>query len=371
MARTPKPWWRAGERAWYCKIAGKAIRLGTDRQRAHEAFYRLRGAALRQPITPASVVTIRYVLDAWLSWVQANRARSHYDWSRRWALSWLASVDGARPADGVLPIDLSAWADAHTTWSATTRRDAIASIQSAFRWAKRAGVISSNPVVDVPKPLARAREVCLTVDQTARLDEALGAGDPFRDVVRLLELTGCRPQELRRIEARHCQGDRWVIPPSEAKGGRLRVVVLCAEAAEISARLERANPEGPILRNTRGAPWTANAIRLRFRALRRRLGFSVLHAYAYRHTYATRAIERGVDVATLKDLMGHQSLKMITSVYAHVGAEHKRAAAELAVSGARTSAGLKLNGTGDGNTARPGGADVRDARIARAPVAQR
>lgn len=51
--------------------------------------------------------------------------------------------------------------------------------------------------------------------------------------------------------------------------------------------------------------------------------------HALRHTYATRAIERGVNPKALQELLGHSSLQTTMDTYVHVTDESKRSAVEL------------------------------------------
>jgi site-specific recombinase XerD len=44
--------------------------------------------------------------------------------------------------------------------------------------------------------------------------------------------------------------------------------------------------------------------------------------YDCRHSFATRALESGVDLLTLAAILGHASLKMV-SRYAHPSEDHK------------------------------------------------
>ena len=83
-----------------------------------------------------------------------------------------------------------------------------------------------------------------------RVDDA-----EFKDLLTAAWETGCRPQEVCRVEARHVDiaNARWVFPISEAKGKRkARVVYLSDKALEITKRLLKEHPEGPIFRNRRG-----------------------------------------------------------------------------------------------------------------------
>lgn len=51
--------------------------------------------------------------------------------------------------------------------------------------------------------------------------------------------------------------------------------------------------------------------------------------HALRHTYATRAIECGVNPKARQELLGHSSLQTTMDTYVHVTDESKRSAIEL------------------------------------------
>jgi integrase len=51
-----------------------------------------------------------------------------------------------------------------------------------------------------------------------------------------------------------------------------------------------------------------------------------------RHTFATRALEKGFDIKTLSEILGHSSVTFTLIKYAHVLDEHKRRNMELLAS---------------------------------------
>jgi len=59
----------------------------------------------------------------------------------------------------------------------------------------------------------------------------------------------------------------------------------------------------------------------------RRAGIEGLRFHDLRHTFASRLVETGVDLITVKELLGHHSVR-VTERYTHSGAEQKRKAVE-------------------------------------------
>src|SRR5690606_35712005 len=78
-------------------------------------------------------------------------------------------------------------------------------------------------------------------------------------------------------------------------------------------------PAGRLFLNSRGKPWTSNAIRCQMRFLRDKLDLpSGVCAYAFRHTFTTDALESGIDTSTVAALLGHTSTAMIDRHYGHL-----------------------------------------------------
>lgn len=193
--------------------------------------------------------------------------------------------------------------------------------------------------------------------------------DPsLRDLIEMAWETGARPQELRAIEARHYRREesRFVLPPQESKGKRYhRVIYLGSDRArDIVDRRIAEFPTGPLLRNSRGDPWTKDAINCAFRRLRAAMAEAVmerdgkprpalggrpkaddpgrkagaaslaawktelarvaaevvppLHLGAFRKGYATEALKAGIDTLSLAHLLGHRDGAMVSRVYGKV-----------------------------------------------------
>ena len=211
---------------------------------------------------------------------------------------------------------------------------------------------------------------------------------PFRDLVNVTWETGCRPQESLRVEARHVdlQNQRWVFRKSESKMKRItRVIYLTDAALAITRRLMLAHPEGRLFCNTNGKPWTTEATNCAFDAVQVRMGKAEMQRrgeeipdeeiaaavkklaktrirngeqvtktqaelrceakrkltnkraaelapryslYALRHSWATNALQRGVDALTVAILMGHEDPSMLAKVYQHLSLNPEHLLAE-------------------------------------------
>ena len=82
-----------------------------------------------------------------------------------------------------------------------------------------------------------------------------------------------------------------------------------------------------------GTP-TLRLRRIRFRNLRARLDLPRgVCAYVYRHGFCTDALEKGIPIATVAELMGHANTAMISKVYSKLS-ERRRHLAEMAAKAA-------------------------------------
>ena len=85
-------------------------------------------------------------------------------------------------------------------------------------------------------------------------------------------------------------------------------------------------PEGPILRNYFGDPWTDKAVLERWRNLRATLALPrAVTPYSYRHASITGMILAGHPAALVAEVHG-TSVEMITRFYGHLDG-HKQAMA--------------------------------------------
>jgi integrase len=134
-------------------------------------------------------------------------------------------------------------------------------------------------------------------------------------VVRFLSLTGLRISEARALKWSDVSADSLSVP--SAKGGRRRTVPLVDGAASVLDRL-RAVAVGE------GVLPAANP-RKAIRSACRRAAVPSMSFHCFRHLFATRCIESGVDLPTVARWMGHRDGgALLARTYFHLVDEHSR-----------------------------------------------
>jgi site-specific recombinase XerD len=335
MPREPKPWYRSRDDAWYVQVNKKQVFLAhgkVNKQSALDAYYELMAKEGRTPPKDMRVAELALLFK---EWGRENLAESTWEWYRGHLQSFLDHKDGAYGQLKVSQLTenhIDAWLRARKV-GPSTRRGAITALKRLLSWGIKKRRIAENPLKDMERPeMGRRRP--LTPAEFEAIFAAV-SDQEFRDVLTALRLTGARPAEVAGVTATDVHGDVWLLEEHKTRGktGKPRVIYLNAEMVELTAKLMGKNPTGPLFRNTDGNRWTRNAIRCRFRNLRKKLGLEAgVVCYGLRHAFVTDALERGVPIATLAEIVGHSDTKMISAVYSHLNErrEHLRKAVEQA-----------------------------------------
>lgn len=318
MARNPKPWKRKG-RGWFVTLGGKQISLGNDKKEAYDRFYELMARLPEKPSTEEEDVLVVSLFDDFLEWNRKNRAIATYESYRQKLQSLSDALPDGVTAKSLKPFHVQRWLDGHPNWSSTSANTHVTAVQRAFNWAIKMGLASSNPIAHFEKPPRESRDEVISVDEYKKLMKSIRDKE-FRDLLTIHWESGCRPQESLRVEAKYVdlENARWVFPVKKSKGKKKpRIVYLNETALEITKRYMDAASEGPIFRNTVGTPWTKDAIGCRFDRLQKWLGRRFC-LYLFRHSFATRMLESGLDALTVALLLGHSNPAMLSTTYQHL-----------------------------------------------------
>ena len=179
------------------------------------------------------------------------------------------------------------------------------------------GHLERSPLRGLKKPVPNHREQILSQEE---FDEALAQvpNQNFNDLAHFVWYTGCRPQEAVIVTSAMYDSKftRIVLPIVDSKGKKHhRIIYLCDEAKEIVER--NLGNEPTLFLNTKGKPWTANAICSTWNRIKNKLRTRYC-TYALRHSYATHQLQNGTDPVTLATLLGHRDTTMLSKVYANL-----------------------------------------------------
>ncbi len=257
MARRPKPWYRKSRGAWFVTLEGVQHNLGLPKNEAFERFYELMREPQQRKVPSQSLAAI---IDAFLEWTEKHRAPDTYEWYRYRLQRFIERYPDLRTSE-LKPYHVQTWVDGYS-FSSTSKRNYIRVVKRCLRWATVQGYLDKNPVADLEVPVAQHREVAIGEEEFESLLSYVRNRE-FEDLLVVTWETGCRPQELLRVEARHVdlKHQRWVFKTSESKGQRKsRVVYLTDTAMAVTTRLMLAHPQGALFRNSAGRPWTSDAV---------------------------------------------------------------------------------------------------------------
>jgi integrase len=231
-------------------------------------------------------------------------------------------------------------------WSTGTIRTFHESIQGCLNWAVNEeqttgkGIITANPLKGLKLPPSHSRGAeCLVSPELHQLVMQFTTPD-FRQLLIVLENTGCRVGELFITEAKHFDTGLGAIVHRGVRHLRSgershktsyrdkdRVIFLTGDAKDLVARLCVQNPFGPIFQTfgprTKRGPWTHPKVSHRLTNLQAQGIPATFTTHAYRHTFATNWLKAGRSIDDLAALLGNTP-DIIRRHYSHLCNDHQR-----------------------------------------------
>lgn len=160
-------------------------------------------------------------------------------------------------------------------------------------------------------------------------DRLLEASSGYLKPILIVALnTGMRLGEILNLKWSQIDLRAREIRVEKTKSKKIRLIFINAILQEELMRLKQKRGAGEylFLNPKTGKPLTT--VKRAFKGACRRAGISNMRFHDLRHTFATRLVQRGVDLITVKELLGHSSVT-ITERYTHSYQEQKREAVEL------------------------------------------
>lgn len=211
----------------------------------------------------------------------------------------------------------------------TVNRD-LALLRKMFNLAIDWGYVSSNPVNKVKFYSEKdgLKERILTWEEEHRLLEA--SPTHLKPVIVVALNTGMRRGEILNLKWDQIDFEKGLIKVENTKSGKNRYIHINSDLANLLLGLSAQNEDGEFVFTNpdTGKPYTDP--KRAFKKACRIAGIEDLRFHDLRHTFASRLVENGVDLITVKDLLGHSTVKM-TERYTHPNQDLKKKAVEMLV----------------------------------------
>ena len=155
----------------------------------------------------------------------------------------------------------------------------------------------------------------------------------LQDLIRFALNTGLRTGEIFSLRWSHIDLQRGILAVFASETQKIREIPKNSETRKVleAWNLNKKN-ENAFYNPQTGKPFVD--LKTGFALACEKAGISDVTWHTLRHTFASRLVNSGVDIVTVKELLGHSSIS-VTMRYAHTNIESKRAAVE------------KLEGLGD------------------------
>jgi integrase len=319
---TSKPWFRKHDNWWYCtlRVDGKQRQLklvqGAENECAATAKYH--ELMHQAQYVGGHGTSVAALCNKFLEAHNDEFAPRTYEWYRYYLQLFCNDYKG--DVATLTPESVKAWTT-KLGWGDASKRSAYTCLKRLCNWAVGERLIQHSPLANLKRPSARRREKLVSlVEHQAMLARTDRHFHPF---LQALRETGARPGELRQLTATmvDLNGGRWILPQHKTvkKTGKPRIIYLSPAMIALTRELLGKHPEGFLFRNRHGRAWTDSAVRCRMRRLRTKLGLpDGTVAYSYRHAFATDALAKGIAPQFVAELLGHQSLEMLSRFYGHV-----------------------------------------------------
>lgn len=218
----------------------------------------------------------------------------------------------------------------------------LACLRSFFKFLSRENILENNPVAGIQTPKREKRlPIFLNCDEVTHLLDAPNKGnwEEKRDkaILETLYSSGLRVSEL--VGLNHEDVDFFGgLLRVRGKGKKERIVPVGRVAMDaikdyLSQTKTKNNDAGfkkPLFMNRLGGRLTDRSIRRMILKYARRIALNKdVSPHTLRHSFATHLLDRGADLRSVQELLGHENLST-TQIYTHVTTRRMKEAYESA-----------------------------------------
>ena len=189
-------------------------------------------------------------------------------------------------------------------------------MNQSFKAAVQNDLCEKNPIVHISIPKNASQKYVRPLTQEEQvLVESIAKQDPLGHIVFFFLYTGLRSNELCSLtwQDYDCEKETITIRKSKTKAG-IRIVPLIPEAKSIIEHLPHNGDH--LFSSTRNGPVTESVLKKLYMRMRKKTGIKFITNHVYRHSFATRLVELGVEYKALSKLLGHTDVAFTLRQYA-------------------------------------------------------
>ncbi len=168
------------------------------------------------------------------------------------------------------------------------------------------------------------RDRYLTEEEEARL--LPNCNDYLKRIVVAALHTGMRKGEILKLKWKDINIEHRYISLYDTKNGEGRKVVMNQTVLNVFMNIPKHSNSEYVFCDRQGRPY--GDIKKSFLSAVEKAGIINFHFHDLRHTFASRLVMAGVDLNTVRELLGHKSLEM-TLRYSHLSPNHKMQAVSV------------------------------------------
>ncbi len=213
--------------------------------------------------------------------------------------------------------------------SKTSQDNELRTLKSFFKWCVGDEYITKNPTVTI-KPIKKEKKYKKAFSEI-EIEKIRQSADNLRDkaIIEVLYSTGVRVSELCQMKKTDIENDEILV---FGKGEKERVVFLNAKAIfALENYLTTRNDNHSELFVSLKAPYNPiqkSSVERIVRKLGEKAGVKNVHPHRFRRTAATLALNRGMPIEQVSQMLGHSKIET-TTIYArsdlqNVKSSHKK-----------------------------------------------
>ena len=201
------------------------------------------------------------------------------------------------------------------SWSSTSQNQIINAIKFFYEQVLK----QPRMVYDLPR--AQKEQKLPAVFDESEVLAIINASEntKHKTMLCLAYAGGLRVSEIVNLRLKDVDSKRMVITLREAKGKKDRQVMLSEKLLGLlRTYFKEYKPKEWMLEGQKGEQYSARSVQEVIQQAKKKAGVNKRGSiHALRHSFATHLLEAGTDIMSIKELLGHSSIRT-TSIYTHV-----------------------------------------------------